>query len=636
MIAMKANRQIRVAIAGLGNCASALIQAVYREKQKAGSLRGVMHRDLGGYSIADIVFVAAFDVDTRKVGKDISEAVFAGPNCTEKISDIPYTGVLVSPGPFVDGVANHMKEDFSPIDYLVNEEEVVAVLKKSGAEILLNYMPVGADKDSGSYGKCAIKAGCAFINCMPAFICSNKEWIERFRQAGLPCIGDDVKSQLGASVIDRTILHLFDMRGAEIEEASQYNSGNNTDFRNMQDVSRLETKFKSKTNTCISNISQPINFDLKCNGIDVGLRGDHKVCDIRIRAIATGGEVIHTSRTEVVDSYNSAGVVLDAIRVAKVALKRGLSGPILPACACFMKSPPEQMEDNFSNFLLEEWIADESRTIVCSHSRLQDFSYSGQKYSEFWTRSINDLVENARKHHLKIEVMSPRKHYHDEKEYLQVIEEAIQKLLGYPQGYVKNLVIPFSITDPSLRKKMIDMLKLCEGINIYGINVAPDEEFVSQVPNICGYAGMDEPKVGDDLYNELVSRADVSTVMVVRHQKNQGLEWRIESIKRLAEKDGKKVLVFGAHEQRQIKKYVNAQGVGIITLGCRGTEIILGFKTNRNTPIVCMDNNNKVEAFLRQMNVSATCYSQDGFYGDVVFSGMFRKEMTPQKVMVVC
>jgi len=630
---MKANKEILVAIAGLGNCASALIQAVYREKLK-DDLKGVMHKSLGGYSIADVTFVAAFDVDRNKVGKDISEAIFSGPNCTEKISDVPYMGVRVSLGPVMDGVSDQMKKEFCPIYDNITEEQVVAILRESKAQVLLNYMPVGTDEGTAFYARCALKAGCAFVNCMPSFICSKPEWGELFRKAGLPCIGDDIKSQMGASVINRSILHLFDMRGTKIEEATQRNAGNNTDFRNMWlDQTRLGTKLASKTNTLLSNILQEVKVEVICNEYDPSLKGDHKVCHIHIKAIGTGAEIIHDSKTEVVDSYNSAGVVIDAIRVVKIALNRGISGPIIPACAYFMKSPPEQMEDNYANFLLEEWIHDCSRTIICPHSRTQDFSFSGQKYSEFWTRTIKELVENARRHHLKIEVMSPRRHYHDEKEFLEILEEAIKKLLSCPAGYERNLVIPFSITDPNLKKKMIALLQLCEGINIYGINVAPDEEFLSRVPNICGYAGMDEDKVGQELYKELVSRAEISTVMVVRHQKNQGLEWRIQAIKRMAEADQKKVMVFGAHEQRQIKKYVGIKGVGIITLGCRGTEIILGFKSSQNTPIVCMDNNSKVDAFLNKMKI-AISFSQEGFYREILFSGIVNTEMTPQKAVV--
>jgi len=629
---MKANKEILAAIAGPGNCTSALIQAVCREKSKK-DLKGVMHRDLGGYSIADVRFVAAFDVDKNKVGKDLSEAIFSGPNCTEKISDVPYMGVRVSLGPVLDGVASHMRDEFCPIEQEITEDQIVAILRESKAEVLLNYMPVGSDEATAFYARCALKAGCGFVNCMPSFICSKPEWGELFKKAGLPCIGDDIKSQMGASVLNRSILHLFDMRGTKIEEARQRNAGNNTDFRNMQDPTRLKTKFASKTNTLISNVSQDVEVEVICNEYDPSIKGDHKICYIHIKAIGTGTEVVFDSKMEVVDSYNSAGVVIDAIRVIKIALNRGISGPILPACAYFMKSPPEQMEDNYANFLLEEWIHDGSRTIICPHSRVQDFSFSGQRYSEFWTRTIKELVENARKHHLKIKVMSPRIHYHDEKEYLKIIEEAIKELLICPSGYERNLVIPFSITDPNLKKKMIALLQSCEGINIYGINVAPDEEFLSQVPNICGYAGMNENKVGEELYKELVSRAEVSTIMVVRHQKNQGLEWRIQAIKRMAEANQKKVMVFGAHEQRQIKKYVGLKGIGIITLGCRGTEIILGFKSSRNTPIVCMDNNSKVDAFLNQMKI-ATSYSQEGFYREIVFSGIINAEMTPQKAIV--
>jgi len=628
---MKANRTIRVAIAGPGNCASALVQSVFREKLKK-DLKGVMHKNLGGYGIADIKFVAAFGVSKDQVGKELSEALFSSTNCTQKISDIPYMGVWVSPGPVLDGVADHMRSKFCPHDMIITEDDVVAVLKESKAEILLNYMPVGSEEATAFYANCALKAGCGFINCMPSFICSKPEWAEKFRKAGLPCIGDDVKSQIGASVLNRSILNLFDIRGTEFEgPQKQHNRGNNSDFENMSGSSeedRLSSKYKSKTNTVVSNVSQDVDFDLICNGLDRTLKGDEKVCEIRIKAIGCGAEITFNGELKVIDSYNSAGIILEAIRIMKLALNRGITGPIIPACAFFMKTPPEQMEDNLAKELLEDWIHDDSRTIICSHSRIQDFSYSGQKYSEFWTRTTRELISSALRNHLKVEIMSLKDHYHDEKEYLEVVREAVRKLLNYPPGYEKNLVLPFSITDKNLKKKMINLLQECEGINIFGINVAPNEEFLSHVPNIHGYVGMNETKVGEELYKELLSLADVSTIMIIRHQKNQGLEWRIEAIKRLAEADNKKVIVFGVHEQRQIKKYVDAKGTGIITLGCRGTEVILGLRSSRDTPIVCMDNNSKVDAFLDQMEI-ASCFSQEEIYKGIIFSGIINAEMSP-------
>jgi len=638
---MKANqKKIRVAIAGFGNCASALLQVIFYCTVAGKVLEGVMHRILGGYSIADVEIVAIFDVDKNKVGKDASEAIYSGPNCTEKICDIPFLGVKVSMGPILDGVAPHMKDSFSPAKqkFLTKEEwkkQVVAILRESKAEILLNYMPVGSDLATAFYAECALEAGCAFINCMPSFICSIPAWAARFTKAGLPIIGDDIKSQIGASILNRWIAHLFDLRGSKINLIYQHNRGNNTDFANMQDTGRLKSKFISKRQTVTSNIEQTPEFDLKCNGFDSLVEGDHKICDLKFRSIICGTQLTFDGTLEVVDSYNSAGVVIDAIRVARLALDRKIAGPVIPACAFFMKSPPVQMEDGEASRLMEDWIADGSRTIVVSHSRIKDFCQSGQKFSEVWTRICKDIVENAYRHGVKgIKVLSPKRFYHDEKEVVALILEAIQQLLEYPDGYEKTLIIPFSLTDKGLKKKLIDILRNAAGIKIYGINVPPDEEYLSQIPNICGYAGLDEFAVGQELYTELVSRVEVSKVLVIRHQKNEGLEMRIDGIKDAAQ-NKKEVIVLGAHEHRQIKNVIASKNVGVITLGCRGTEAILGLKMVESIPLVCMDINERIETSLKGVNVKLmTSFVHEHLYGGIIFSGVVNVNLSPEKTAV--
>jgi hypothetical protein len=361
------------------------------------------------------------------------------------------------------------------------------------------------------------------------------------------------------------------------------------------------------------------------NGLDYGLKGDHKVCDLKFRSIICGTKLTFDGRLEVVDSYNSAGVVIDAIRVVKIAMDRGISGAIIPACAYFMKSPPVQMEDMEAASLLEEWINDNSRTIIVPHSRIRDVALSGQKHSEVMSGICYELCDNAYRNGMDIEVISPRKHYHDEKEFLECIREALMKLMSYPAGYLKNLVMPFSIVDPNLKRRLIDLLCEYPEVNIYGINVPPDEDYLSQVSNIHGYAGLDEFKVGAELYQELASRATtIKKVLVVRHEENKGLDMRIEGIKKEALKDNVEVVVLGAYQHRQIRKIASSSGLGIITLGCRGTEAILSLKIH--TPMVCMDGNPRTD----EAKVLSSL-RQDGLYKCIVFSGYICINFSAQK-----
>lgn len=640
---MKANREkIRIAIAGYGNCAIALAQVIYYLVATGKILEGVMHRVLGGYSMHDIEIVCIFDVDKNKVGKDGS-VIYAGPNCTEKICDIPFLGVKVSLGPILDGVSPRMEKYFSPceegrIKEKTTEQwkkEVVEILVKSRAQILLNYMPVGSDLATAFYAECALEARCAFINCMPSFICSVSAWAERFTKAGLPLIGDDIKSQVGASILNRYIAKLFDVRGSKINLIYQHNRGNNTDFFNMQDKERLKTKYVSKRHTVTSNIKQTPEFDLEVNGIDETLIGDHKVCDLKFRSIICGTHLTFDARLEVVDSYNSAGCVIDAIRIAKLALDRGIAGPIIPACAFLMKSPPVQMDDLEAAELVEEFVNNDSRTIIVPHSRLRDFCCSGQKFSEFWTNITKIICENARVHGIRgVKIMSLRKFYHDQKEFVELIEAAIKELRTYPSGYEKNLVIPFSVTNKGLKKRLIEALKQCPEINIYGINVPPEEEYLSQLPNICGYAGLEECEVGKELYHALTAKANVSKILIIRHQENLGLEMRIRGIQKEALKDGKKVIILGAHEHRRIRDVILAKDVGVITLGCRGTEALLNAKPQENVPLICVDSNQRIEDMLKVGNaICLATFIHENIYGGIVFSGTLKIIASPQKIV---
>jgi len=355
--------KIRIAIAGVGNCASSLVQGLFYYKDiKSSGTAGLMHNVLGGYKISDVMPVAAFDIDKRKVGKDLSEAIFAKPNCTKIFQKVPKLGVKVEMGTVLDGVAEHMK------NYPLNrrfeiantkEAEVAGVLKESEADILINYMPVGSEQAARFYASAALEAGCAFINCMPVFIASDHAWSERFRKRGLPIIGDDIKSQVGATIIHRALVRLLSDRGAKIDRTYQLNTGGNTDFLNMLERSRLKSKKVSKT----ESVQSQLDNRLEDENIHIGpsdyvpWQNDNKVCFIRIEGRKFGDVPFNIElRLSVEDSPNSAGIVIDAIRCAKLALDRRISGPLEGPSAYFMKRPPRQYSDNKARELVEKFI----------------------------------------------------------------------------------------------------------------------------------------------------------------------------------------------------------------------------------------------------------------------------------------
>jgi len=349
---------IRIAIVGVGNCASSLIQGLeyYKNIKNSDDLvPGLMHNSLGGYLISDIRPVAAFDIDMRKVGTDLSEAVFSDPNCTKKFSNVPKYDVKVMKGQVLDGVAPHMK-DYFRVDDKQKPVDVASVLRKSKVDILINYLPVGSEEAVKWYATQALEAGCGFINCIPVFIASNKQWAEKFKKANLPIIGDDIKSLVGATIVHRTLTQTIVDRGAKIDSTYQLNIGGNTDFRNMTDQSRLKSKKISKTESISSQIPYEAHVYAGPNGCIDGL-DDNKVCHLKIDFKLFGDVPAYIDlKLSVEDSPNSAGVVVDAIRVAKIALDRKIGGPIFPASAYFMKHPPQQMRDIEAREKLEEFI----------------------------------------------------------------------------------------------------------------------------------------------------------------------------------------------------------------------------------------------------------------------------------------
>jgi myo-inositol-1-phosphate synthase len=355
---------IKIAIAGVGNCASSLIQGLHYYKDRDDrEVAGLMHPRIGAWKPSGIEVVAAFDIDRRKVGRPVEEAIFAKPNCAAVFhSALPVSEVIVEMAPVLDGVAPPMAEypddqafrpaDLAPVD-------VPARLRQSGAEVLVCYMPVGAEEAARHYAEACLEAGVAMVNCMPAFIASNPEWARRFRQRNLPIVGDDVKSQVGATIVHRALARLFGDRGAALERTYQLNTGGNTDFLNMLERARLTSKKISKTEAVQSQLDERLDSgDIHIGPSDyVTWQGDNKVCFIRMEARGFGDVPLELElRLSVQDSPNSAGVVIDAIRCAKLGLVRGLGGPLEAASAYYMKHPPRQMRDSVARDLCEAFI----------------------------------------------------------------------------------------------------------------------------------------------------------------------------------------------------------------------------------------------------------------------------------------
>jgi len=362
--------KIRIAVAGVGNCASSLVQGIsfYRHSRNGNgqdlAAIGLMHETLGGYRPCDIEVVAAFDIDARKVGRPLNEALLAKPNCTKLFcSDLAEHRCLVQMGELLDGVSDHMADWPEDRRFVVARKpaaDVERVLADSGAEILLNYLPVGSQLATEFYAQCCLNTGVSLINCIPVFIVSNDTWASRFARKGIPCVGDDIKAQVGATIVHRTLMKLFSDRGVKVDATYQLNTGGNTDFLNMLNHSRLSSKRISKTEAVQSTLEVPLPADQVHIGPSdyVPWQNDNKVCFLRIEGRGFGGVPLNLElRLSVEDSPNSAGVAIDAIRCCKLARERGLGGPLLPVAAYFMKHPPVQMPDHLSRQQIEEFIA---------------------------------------------------------------------------------------------------------------------------------------------------------------------------------------------------------------------------------------------------------------------------------------
>jgi myo-inositol-1-phosphate synthase len=351
---------VRVAIVGVGNCATSLIQGVeyYRDAPADQSVPGLMHVKFGDYHVSDVTFVAAFDVDAKKVGFDLADATAASENNTIKIADVPPTGVTVQRGPTLDGLGKYYRETIEESD--AEPVDVVAALRESGADVLVSYLPVGSEEADKFYAQCAIDAGVAFVNALPVFIASDPVWAKKFEDAGVPVVGDDIKSQVGATITHRVMAKLFEDRGVVLDRTYQLNVGGNMDFKNMLERDRLESKKVSKTQAVTSNIEH----DLGARNVHIGPSDyvqwldDRKWAYVRLEGRAFGDVPLNLEyKLEVWDSPNSAGIIIDAIRAAKIAQDRGIGGPILSASTYLMKSPPVQMPDDQGRARVEGFIA---------------------------------------------------------------------------------------------------------------------------------------------------------------------------------------------------------------------------------------------------------------------------------------
>jgi len=361
------NKKIRIAIAGIGNCASSLLQGIeYYKDKTADEAIGLMHWEIGGYSPGDIEVVAAFDIDKRKVGKDVNEAIFSEPNCTTVFCrDMPMTGVKVMMGRILDGFSDHMREYPEKSRFVISDnpeptkEDIVKVLKDTGAEMLINYLPVGSEMGSKFYAECALEAGIGFINNIPVFIASDPVWAERFKKNGLPIIGDDIKSQIGATITHRMLVDLFRKRGVKLDRTYQLNTGGNTDFLNMLNRNRLKSKKESKTEAVQSILDERLDPESIHIGPSdyVPWQKDNKVCFIRMEGRIFGDVPMNLElRLSVEDSPNSAGVAIDAIRCVKLALIRGEGGVLYAPSAYFCKHPPLQYPDDIAFHMTDDFI----------------------------------------------------------------------------------------------------------------------------------------------------------------------------------------------------------------------------------------------------------------------------------------
>ncbi len=371
---MTSKKKVRVAVVGVGNCASSLVQGVhyYREAKPDDFIPGLMHVNLGGYHISDIEFSAAFDIDQKKVDKDLSEAIYAAPNNTYRFADVPRLGVKVYRGMTHDGLGKYLSRVVTKSPR--HTDDIVKILKDTGTDVVINYLPVGSETATKWYVEQIIQAGVGFVNCIPVFIAREEYWQERFKEANLPMIGDDIKSQVGATIVHRMLARLFRERGVKLERTMQLNVGGNTDFYNMLERERLESKKISKTNA----VTSQLDYELGADNVHIGPSDyvawltDRKWAYIRLEGRTFGDVPLNVElKLEVWDSPNSAGVVIDAVRMVKLALDRGISGTLEGPSAYLMKSPPIQYHDDLARDMTEAFIHEEGYTSPQAPEKLE-------------------------------------------------------------------------------------------------------------------------------------------------------------------------------------------------------------------------------------------------------------------------
>ncbi|MCR6655878.1 MAG: inositol-3-phosphate synthase [Opitutus sp.] len=361
------SRKVRVAVIGVGNCASSLVQGVhfYRDAPVGESVPGLMHVNLGGYHISDIEFTAAFDIDANKVGRDLGEAIYAAPNNTYRFADVPRLGVPVHRGMTHDGLGKYLSQKITKASGAT--DDIVSILKNTGTDVVVSYLPVGSEMATKWYVEQVLEAGCGFVNCIPVFIASQPYWQQRFAERGLPIIGDDIKSQVGATITHRALVNLFRERGVRLDRTYQLNFGGNTDFLNMLERERLDSKKISKTNAVTSQLGAPLPADQVHVGPSdfVPWLEDQKWCYIHMHGTTFGNVPLKCEvKLEVWDSPNSAGVVIDAVRCVKLALDRGIGGPLAGPASYFMKTPPQQFPDHEARERTEAFIRENQHVPV--------------------------------------------------------------------------------------------------------------------------------------------------------------------------------------------------------------------------------------------------------------------------------
>jgi len=588
---------IKIAIAGIGNCASALIQGLtYYRKIKSGFIPGLMHPTICGYLVSNIQIVAAIDIDKRKVGKDVSLAIFAKPNNTTRFcKKMPKTGVVVQMGPVLDGVSELMRTYPEDRTFLPSNEkpvDVVNLLKETGAQILINYMPVGSKKATAFYAQAALDANVAFINAMPEFICSDETWAQKFEDAGIPCLGDDVKSQLGATIIHRALAHLFSQRGISCKNSYQLNVGGNTDFANMKDPLRLSSKKLSKTESVESQLLERLNYDdLHVGPADyIPFLGDEKEAFISMLGTGFGENQIKIfTRLQVTDSPNSAGVIIDAIRLVKVALDRKIGGPLLACSAFLMKHPLIQMTDDEACEGVEKFIRGEHKWITVFPSRTSDLSQSGEFYSEIFTEICRKLEYLAEKNDVTFWNNSVSEEYYNEDEYLSKLEEVISSNENKEEN---TLFVSFCYINRM--KEMEEILKKFSG-KIVAVNSPAPENI--KLP-ILTYLGPDDVKIGELLAIEALKHKKASSkTYILEHKENYyPFVLREKGIKSLVPEAIVVSLFEGIPE-------INKEDV-VISFGNRSTEALID--ANIKAIIIAIDENKRIK---KETNV--ICLNQE-------------------------